>query len=240
MESLKARLARLVDLAAYQQELARRVDEQLYLVRFELSQVANQDPALVQQILAQLQAQQLAILAAAGQQIWTQLRIWEQSGGSVSPPPVSSRHSKSHPLVWPEPGAWLSQGFGPTSLAIEPPYGQFAHFHTGIDLAAPELTPVLAADDGTVALVGGGNYGYGNYVVMEHRGGLVTLYGHLNTALVRAGDVAVQGQPIGLEGSTGHSTGPHLHFEVRINNEPIDPAAYLPPGAPSAFGLNGE
>jgi murein DD-endopeptidase MepM/ murein hydrolase activator NlpD len=240
LESLNARLVTLVDLAASQQELGQRVADQLAQVNAELSQVANQDPALAQQILAQLEGQQGAILAAAGQEIWTQVRLWQQTTGAIPAPPVSGRHSRAHPLVWPEPGAVISQGFGPTSLTIEPPYGQYAHFHTGIDLAAPELTAVLAADDGTVALVGGSDYGYGNYVVIAHRAGLVTLYGHLNKALVKAGDTVTQGQLIGLEGSTGHSTGPHLHFELRLNNEPIDPAPYLPPGAPSSIGLNGD
>ena len=204
--------------------------------------IVFQDPALAQSILAQLEAQQTGIMAAASQQIWTQVRLWEQDTGSnpaVAPAPVSSKHSKAHPFVWPMPGSFISQGFGPTDLAIEPPYGRYAHFHTGIDLAAPELTPVLATDDGTVALVGGGDYGYGNYVVVAHRGGSVSLYGHLNKALVAPGQLVSQGQPIGLEGSSGHSTGPHLHFEVRVNNEPVDPTPYLPPGAPSNVGLNG-
>jgi murein DD-endopeptidase MepM/ murein hydrolase activator NlpD len=243
MESLKARLARLIQLAAYQQELAQRVAVQVGQVRAELGQVAYQDPALAQRILDQLEAQQTGIMAAASQQIWTQLRLWEQDAGSnpaAPQAPVSSRHSKSHPFVWPMPGAVISQGFGPTDLAIEPPYGGYAHFHTGLDLAAPELTPVLATDDGTVALVGGGDYGYGNYVVIAHRGGSVSLYGHLNQALVTPGQVVTQGQPVGLEGSTGHSTGPHLHFEVRVNNEPVDPTPYLPPGPPSNVGLNGS
>ena len=239
MEKLKARVAQLVELDSYQQELALRVNDQLKQLRGELVQVETQDPGLAQRILNQLEAQQGAIMAAAAQQIWTQLRLWEQSGGGPAQLPINTHHSKSHLFVWPEPGAVISQGFGPTDLAIEPPYGQYAHFHTGIDLAAPETTPVLAADDGNVALVGGSDYGYGNYVVIAHRGGVVSLYGHLNRALVKAGDVVTQGQPIGLEGSSGHSTGPHLHFEVRINNEPVDPAAYLPPGGPSSVGLNG-
>jgi len=132
-----------------------------------------------------------------------------------------------------------SQPFGPSDLVLEPSYSGYAHFHTGIDLAAPELTPVLAADDGVVALVGSTQSGYGNYVVLGHRAGLVTLYGHLKQPLVKAGDVVTQGEPIGLEGSTGNSTGPHLHFEVRLKDQPVDPALYLPPGAPSSFGLNG-
>ena len=90
-------------------------------------------------------------------------------------------------------------------------------------------------DDGVVILVGSGPYGYGNYVVLQHTGGLTTLYGHLNRPLVKVGDQVSQGQPIGLEGSTGNSTGPHLHFELRIDNKPVDPTPYLPPGAPSDF-----
>ena len=72
-------------------------------------------------------------------------------------------------------------------------------------------------------------------MVVEHQGGLSTLYGHLNRALVKVGDAVTQSQPIGLEGSTGNSTGPHLHFELRINNQPVDPMPYLPPGPPSDF-----
>jgi murein DD-endopeptidase MepM/ murein hydrolase activator NlpD len=94
---------------------------------------------------------------------------------------------------------------------------------------------VLAADDGVVALVGTGMTGYGNYVVIAHAGGLDTLYGHLSAALVKPGQTVTQGTVVGLEGSTGNSTGPHLHFELRIGGRPVDPTPYLPPGAPSPF-----
>jgi len=72
--------------------------------------------------------------------------------------------------------------------------------------------------------------GYGNYVVLAHRNGVATLYGHLAASLVKPGDSVVQGQPIGLEGSTGNSTGPHLHFEMRVSGQPVDPRPFLPPG----------
>ncbi|TMG23703.1 MAG: M23 family metallopeptidase, partial [Chloroflexi bacterium] len=65
--------------------------------------------------------------------------------------------------------------------------------------------------------------------------GFDTLYGHLSTALVKVGQPVTQGQVVGLEGSSGSSTGPHLHFELRINQKPVDPTPYLPPGAPSAY-----
>ena len=71
--------------------------------------------------------------------------------------------------------------------------------------------------------------------MIVHAGGLDTLYGHLSTALVKVGQTVSQGTPVGLEGSTGNSTGPHLHFELRINQKPVNPAPYLPPGAPSPF-----
>jgi murein DD-endopeptidase MepM/ murein hydrolase activator NlpD len=105
----------------------------------------------------------------------------------------------------------------------------------GIDLIEPFGSPVYAADDGVVALVGSSTNGYGTYVVIAHSGGLDTLYGHLSAALVTIGQRVAQGQPIGLEGSTGNSTGPHLHFELRINQRPVDPRLYLPPGPPSSF-----
>ena len=129
------------------------------------------------------------------------------------------------------------QGFGPTDFGLEPSliyHGTFyPHFHTGIDIIGPENTPVHAAADGVVLLANSsqdsqGRYtGYGNYVVIAHPDGFVTLYGHLNAFSVKAGDVVHQGQIIGLEGSTGMSTGPHVHFEIRHNGDWVDPMTYL-------------
>jgi murein DD-endopeptidase MepM/ murein hydrolase activator NlpD len=104
-----------------------------------------------------------------------------------------------------------------------------------MDLVEPFGSAVYAADDGVVALVGSSSSGYGNFVVVAHSGGLDTLYGHLATSLVKVGQSVTQGQAVGMEGSTGNSTGAHLHFELRINQRPVDPAPYLPPGGPSPF-----
>jgi len=100
-------------------------------------------------------------------------------------------------------------------------------------LAAPLGTPVLAAADGIVVAVAHTRIGYGNYVIMAHGGGIDTLYAHLLETQVNIGDKVVRGQRIGLEGSTGLSTGPHLHFELRINDQVVDPMSYLivPAGA---------
>ena len=134
---------------------------------------------------------------------------------------------------WPEQHFDISQGFGPSDLDGEPPFAGYDHFHLGLDLAAPEDTTVTAAADGVVVLVGapttvGRFMGFGNFVVVAHGGQVDTLYGHLHQALVKPGQVVHAGQPLGLEGSTGYSTGPHLHFETHAGGRPVDPAPYLP------------
>lgn len=124
--------------------------------------------------------------------------------------------------------ATLTQPFGCTALAIEPWASQCPshHFHSGIDLAAPLDTPVLAATRGTV-LLRRERGGYGLYIVVVRDPQLSTLYGHLDWPLVQTGDVVAAGQAIALMGSTGNSTGPHLHFEVRIAGVPVDPLPLL-------------
>jgi len=102
-------------------------------------------------------------------------------------------------------------------------------FHPGIDFASPQGTTVLSAGDGKVSFVGQIN-GYGNVVEVTHPGGLVTRYGHLSAFLVKVGDAVDSGSPIARVGSTGRSTGPHLHFEVRRADNAVDPAQYLAAG----------
>jgi murein DD-endopeptidase MepM/ murein hydrolase activator NlpD len=131
-------------------------------------------------------------------------------------------------LVMPVNGAKLTQGFGCTSLGIEPfsPDCPGGHFHSGIDLAAPLDTPIYAATAGTVVLRRD-REGYGLHLLIVRDPQFTTLYGHLDAALVRLGDVVDAGQAIALMGSTGNSTGPHLHFEVRITGVPVDPLPLL-------------
>jgi murein DD-endopeptidase MepM/ murein hydrolase activator NlpD len=131
----------------------------------------------------------------------------------------------------------VSQVFGPSQFSLEPPITYngvfYPHFHTGLDIAAPLDTPVGAAATGTVVLATssrdaqGNLVGYGNYVVISHGDGVLSVYGHLDKLLVQAGQVLQQGQEIGLCGSTGWSTGPHVHFEIRIDGNYVDPAPYL-------------
>ena len=125
-------------------------------------------------------------------------------------------------------GARLTSPFG---LRVHPIYGT-VRLHTGLDLAAPLGTPVKAAAD-AVVVSAAAHGGYGLAVVLDHGGALATLYGHLSRLDVQPGDVVRRGDRIGLVGSTGASTGPHLHFEVRVSGSPVDPTPYLRSPLPS-------
>jgi murein DD-endopeptidase MepM/ murein hydrolase activator NlpD len=233
-DQLDSELAQLQVLQAQQEDSMAKLAIKIQQTKTELALLSQQSTALAQQVTDWLQQQQDAIIAAAMQSVWTQVQLWAQSN-NVGTIPTSPGHSTKYRFIWPEPQAHISQPFGPSSYWFEPAYGSYPHFHTGIDLVEPFGSPVYAADDGVVALVGSSSQGYGNYVVVAHSGGLDTLYGHLATSLVKVGDRVTQGQPVGMEGSTGNSTGAHLHFELRINQKPVDPSPYLPPGAPSPY-----
>jgi len=145
------------------------------------------------------------------------------AAGGQSAGPASGR------LTWPL-DAWVeTQPFGCTSFSLEPAasWCPDGHFHSGIDMAAPAGTPVHAAGGGSVT-VSWNPGGYGLYVVVEHGGGVATLYGHLESVSVVGGAAASAGAEIGRVGSTGLSTGPHLHFEVRRDGRPVDPLSLLP------------
>jgi murein DD-endopeptidase MepM/ murein hydrolase activator NlpD len=231
---LDGEMAQLKSLEEQEQSSMEQLQVKIAQTRSELALLNYQSAQLAQRVTDMLQQQQDAIIAAAMQAVWTQMQLWSESN-NVGPIPTSSGHSTQYRFIWPEPQAQVSQPFGPSTFWFEPPYGGYPHFHTGIDLVEPFGSPVFAADDGVVALVGSSSSGYGNYVVIAHSGGLDTLYGHLSASLVKVGQAVTQGTVIGLEGSTGNSTGPHLHFELRINQKPVNPSPYLPPGAPSPY-----
>jgi murein DD-endopeptidase MepM/ murein hydrolase activator NlpD len=231
---LATELAQLRKLHQQQVKSMAELQAKIAETQWELALLRSQSAKLAQAVTDMLQQQEDAIIAAAMQSVWTQVQLWSQAN-NIGQIQASAGHSTKYRFIWPEPKAVISQGFGPSKLVLEPPYAGYPHFHTGIDLVEPFGSPVYAADDGVVALVGVSSQGYGRYVVIAHSGGLDTLYGHLSASLVRVGQQVVQGQTIGLEGSTGNSTGPHLHFELRIKQQPIDPTPYLPPGAPSAY-----
>ena len=125
-------------------------------------------------------------------------------------------------MIRPVQGGWVSSEYGNRWHPIL----QYYRFHSGIDIAVDSGVPIKAAEDGTV-IVAARDSGYGYYVVIDHGGGISTLYAHCSKLLVSKGDVVTRGQTIALVGSTGVSTGPHLHFEVRINGATDDPRKWV-------------
>ena len=136
-------------------------------------------------------------------------------------------------LYCPVPGAVLTQPFGPSELPGEPAMFGFPHFHTGLDLAVPLGTPIHAAEAGQVIQAAGQTdslgflVGYGNLVRVQADRGRVDYYGHMIAFAVQRGDVVQADQVIGFVGSTGYSTGAHVHFEVRQDGTPVDPAPFM-------------
>ena len=122
------------------------------------------------------------------------------------------------PTGWPTDG-FISSGYGLRWNGAE--------FHQGIDIAAEMGTPIVATADGVVTLAGWNAGGYGNMVDIDHGSGVSTRYGHASAVVVTAGQRVRRGQIIAYVGSTGHSTGPHLHYEVRLSGQPVNPTSYL-------------
>ena len=136
-------------------------------------------------------------------------------------PGAASYASDSAPHT--TPSIWPAAGY------VSSPYGlrfNGTEFHQGIDIAADMGTPIVATADGVVTAAGW-NGGYGNMVDVDHGGGIVTRYGHAFAVAVTVGQQVRRGEVIAYVGSTGRSTGPHVHYEVRVNGAPVNPAGYL-------------
>jgi len=126
------------------------------------------------------------------------------------------------PSAWPVDGSWISSGFG---VRMDPFTGHQS-IHEGVDIAARFGNPIYATGDGIVTWAGD-KTGYGGMVEVTHESGLATRYAHASAVLVKEGDIVKKGQEIARVGTTGRSTGPHLHFEVLRNGQPVNPAPYL-------------
>ncbi len=158
----------------------------------------------------QAEASEIDALQAASNDIAARIRAAQaqRSGGT-------SATSSAAGLIWPVSGP------------ITSPFGwRWGRMHEGIDIGVPMGTPIRAAASGTIIYCGWES-GYGNLTVIDHGGQLATAYGHQSSIAVSCGQQVAQGQVIGYVGCTGHCTGPHLHFEVRIDGNPVDPMGYL-------------
>jgi murein DD-endopeptidase MepM/ murein hydrolase activator NlpD len=221
IEAMKA------DLEAKKAEQA-RVVKQVQDQRAQLQAVRDQRAAREQQIAA-IEAQFQRLLADMEAQ---RAALQAQIASLIH---ESFRARSSGKWKWPMDGV-ITQGFGCTSYPFEPydPTCPTHHYHSGIDIATDYGTPVHASDGGIVHNFtmgcgwGPGLCGYGRYVVMVHAGGFTTLYGHLSGWAVGDGVQVDKDTVIGYEGSTGNSTGAHLHFEIDLAGMPVDPLAYLP------------
>lgn len=198
-------------------------DEALAKLRRQAEVLAGGGNSAEVTVLRDLVDQQLLAAAKVDQLV-------AQAAAAAGAPPLR----QDARWVWPAKGV-VSQEFGPTALDLEPPITYhgitFPHFHAALDIAAPLGTPVLAAQAGRVAFAGHLPDG-AEVVLIAHDGGLFSLYAHLDDVhippTVKAGDLVRAGDPIGVIGLTGITTGAHLHFVIRRGDEPVDPRSLLP------------
>lgn len=143
---------------------------------------------------------------------------------------LPARRGISIPSITPVASVRLSSGYG---MRVHPVLGG-RRAHKGVDIAAPVGTPIRATADGVVGMADW-NGGYGLYVELDHGGNMETRYGHMSRIAVASGQQVRKGDIIGYVGSTGRSTGPHLHYEVRVAGEAVNPLLYMPGGQSPAF-----
>lgn len=163
--------------------------------------------------LLEMDGEAIASVEQRAAQLERALQVYEQA----------LRERERMPSIWPVEGR-VTDGFG---MRGNPFGGGSSEFHAGQDIAAPWGTPVVAAASGTVSFAGTQN-GYGQVVILDHGNGISTRYGHLSRIEAQIGQILERGQQLGRVGSTGRSTGPHLHYEVRLGEEAVSPRRYLP------------
>jgi murein DD-endopeptidase MepM/ murein hydrolase activator NlpD len=205
--------AELTVLAGQRAQLVAAADAQKRQVAQEVTQleeISQQAEQQIEALIRQKQAEEAARREAA--------RRAALLAGQEPPPILGAPGS----LMWPASGP-ISSPFG---MRTNPVSGRFL-MHTGIDIAVEMGTTVVAAAAGRVISAGWNDGGYGNMIIIDDGGNMSTLYAHLSQIFVGADQEVKEGQAIGAAGSTGNSTGPHLHFEVRLDGKPVDPMSYL-------------
>jgi murein DD-endopeptidase MepM/ murein hydrolase activator NlpD len=181
----------------------------------ELEESSEAQEAELQALIVEKQKEEAAALEAQRE---AARRAAEKAG---APPPALS--AAPGELSWPASGPITS----PFGMRLDPVSGEFTRMHTGLDIGAEFAATIHAAAAGRIILAGWTDGGYGNMIVVDHGDGISTLYAHCSQVFVSAGQDVQRGQALGAVGSTGHSTGPHLHFEVRIDGRPVDPTSRL-------------
>jgi len=224
---LVANINALQDVMSTQSDISGQLTDVVGQLQDAQTGIRNQSPDAATALAQLLEAQVQSLVQKSYQTAWIQARVGTGKAMLLHQLPLGKTINGLR-LSWPLAQFQITQPFGPSDVALEPPLGPYRHFHYGVDCAAPLGTSVMAAADGAVVAVGHSAVGYGNYVAIGHGGGITTLYGHLLDTTVRVGDSVARGQQIGHEGSTGLSTGPHVHFELRLNDQVVDPMPYLP------------
>lgn len=221
LEEERQRLATLqTEAEAKKTEIEQHKAEQQAILR-----KAETDKATAEEAYAELEASsnQIAQMLREREAARQAAQAAATSGGSSGGDDDSSYQpvSGSGQMIWPVNGVITS----PFGYRTHPIFGRQI-LHSGIDIGVDEGTPVHAADGGVVVEAGWIS-GYGYCVIIDHGNGTSSLYGHNSSLAVSSGQAVSQGQVIAYAGSTGNSTGPHVHFEVRVGGEPVDPSAYL-------------
>jgi murein DD-endopeptidase MepM/ murein hydrolase activator NlpD len=227
-DQLAASLSSLDDLLSVQSDISSQLDDLISQIQDAQTGLPDQAPDVTAALATLIEQQERDLVQQSNQAAWSRAQVGAGLALLTSELPTGKTLAGLR-LSWPIAGAQITQPFGPSDLVLEPPLGPYAHFHTGIDLAASLGTPVTAAADGVVVAAMHTNVGYGNYVIIAHGAGIMTLYAHLLEIDVTTGDRVTRGKQVGLEGSSGLSTGPHVHFELRVNDLVFDPMIYLPP-----------
>jgi murein DD-endopeptidase MepM/ murein hydrolase activator NlpD len=217
---LKSELVAETDAIRARTDQQHAVTQQLISTQQQLATAVDSKRATLSSIMVNEKAfaEEANKLVAVSASLASRIRSAESGSSSSSSsgtPPVSSSG-----LIWPVSGP-ITSPYGPRCL----PNGDCA-FHPGIDIGVPSGTPIRAAAAGTV-IYSGWMEGYGNLVVIDHANGLATAYAHQSSIASGNGASVSQGQVIGYVGCTGYCFGPHLHFEVRVSGEPVNPLNYL-------------
>jgi murein DD-endopeptidase MepM/ murein hydrolase activator NlpD len=217
-----------------------REEERARRVHNEVEEASDAEPAEVKEVPQNPQVRKTALTYSNASQpaltndIVIISRAPAAATGRAALSSKAGATAANIPSIWPVVGA-LRSGVG---TRRNPFGGSSYEFHKGQDISAPMGTPIIAAADGVI-VIARRLRGYGNGIYIDHGNGIETRYGHLSRIDVVEGQPVKKGQHLGLVGSTGRSTGPHLHYEVRVNGQPTSPLLYLPelppvPQAPAA------